>query len=313
MKNILVYSDRPESAAELVSAGQLISGATGGALRALSVNAPDLSAFLAARGIDVLEISAEGDPVADAAQMAAALKEAADQSGSGIILLSSGRRGKEIAGRLAQEIGAGCLTDVGRLDIVAGRITGVRYALGGATEVFQSVATERQVLALRPGVFSPAPEGAPGTVQSLEVRLPVPRVRLRGVNPKAGDGADIEKAEVLVIVGQGLAEQGDLALAERIARGLGGEVACTKPVATDRRWLPEDRIVGLSGKTCRPSLALLLGVSGQVQFTVGIRDAVTIAAVNRDDQAPVASLSDYFLPADLKTVLPELAGKFPDP
>ncbi len=313
MKNILVYSDRPSTAAELVSAGLLISAATGGTLRAVSVNDADLSAFLAARGIDVLEIRAEGDPLADAMQMAAALKDAAEQSGAGIILLSSGRRGKEIAGRLAQEIGAGCLTDVGRLDVAAGRITGVRYALGGATEVFQSVATERQVLALRPGVFPMAPEGTPGTVQSLDVQLPAPRIRLRGVNAKAGDGADIEKAEVLVIVGQGLADREDLILAERIARALGGEVACTKPVATDRRWLPEDRIVGLSGKACRPSLALLLGVSGQVQFTVGIRDAGTIASINRDDQAPVTSLSDYFLPADLKTVLPELAAKFSPP
>lgn len=310
MKNVLIYSDRPESAAELVSAGQLICAATGGVLRALSVNDANLSTYLASRGVDVLEIRAEGAPVSDPAQMAAALREAAEQGEAGVILLSSNRRGKEIAGRLSQEIQAGCLTDVGRLDVAGGRITGVRYALGGATEVFQTVTTERQVLAIRPGVFPAAPEGVPGALQPLDVRLPASRIRLRGVNPKAGGEVDIERAEILVVVGQGLADREDLALAEQIARGLGGEVACTKPVATDRRWLPEDRIVGLSGKTCRPSLALLLGVSGQVQFTVGIRDAETIAAINRDDQAPVASLSDFFLPADLKVVLPELAGKF---
>jgi electron transfer flavoprotein alpha subunit len=313
VKNILIYSDRPELAAELISAGRFVAAATGGALRALSVGDADLAAFLSSRGIDVLEMNPEGSPLPDPAQMAAALRGAAERTDAGVVLLSSNRRGKEIAGRLAQEMGAGGLTDIGRLEAAEGRITGVRYALGGATEVFQTVVTERQVLALRPGVFPAASEAGPGAVESLEVGLPEPRVRLRGTSAKAGDAVDIERAEVLVVVGQGLADREDLALAEKIAQALGGEVACTKPVATDRRWLPEDRIVGLSGKTCRPALALLLGVSGQVQFTVGIRDAVTIAAVNRDDQAPVASLSDYFLPADLKRVLPELAGKFPRP
>jgi len=309
VKNILIYSDRPELAAELVSAGRFVAAATGGALRALSVDDADLAAFLSSRGIDVLEMNPEGSPLPDPGQMAAALREAAERSGSGTVLLSSTRRGKEIAGRLAQETGAGCLTDVGRLDMRDGRVVGVRYALGGATEVFQAVTTDREVLAIRPGVFAPAPEATAGSVETVEAGLPEPRVRLRETRAKAGDAVDIERAEVLVVVGQGVEEPGHLALAERIARALGGELACTKPVATDRRWLPEDRIVGLSGKTCRPALALLLGVSGQVQFTVGIRDAGVIAAINRDDQAPVASLSDYFLPADLRAALPELAAK----
>lgn len=313
MKNILIYSDRPELAAELISAGRFAATVTGGTVRALSVNDADLAAYLAARGVDVLEIHPGGDVVSDPARMAAVLQEAAEQAGAGTILLSSNRRCKEISGRLAQEIQAGCLTDVGRLEARDGRVVGVRYALGGATEAFQAVAAKRQVLALRPGIFAPAAEAAPGTVQALEVRLPAPLIRLRETNVKAGDAVDIERAEVLVVIGQGVEDTGGLALAEQIARALGGEVACTKPVATDRRWLKEDRIVGLSGKTCRPSFALLLGVSGQVQFTVGIRDAETIAAINRDDQAPVASLSDYFLPADLKAALPELAGKFPRP
>lgn len=311
MKNVLIYSERPELAAELVSAGRFVAAAAGGSLRALSVGDVKLAGFLASRGADVLEIRSAEQPPADPAQAAQALRAAAEAVGAGVILLASNRRGKEIAGRLAQELGAGCLTDVGRLETAEGRITGVRNALGGATEVFQAVTTERQVLALRPGAFTAAPEAAPGALQSLDVRLPEPKTRLRETRAKAGDAVDIGRAEVLVVVGQGLADREDLALAERIARALGGEVACTKPVATDRRWLPEDRIVGLSGKTCRPALALLLGVSGQVQFSVGIRDAGTIAAINRDDQAPVASLSDYFFQADLKAVLPEMAGKFP--
>ncbi len=96
-------------------------------------------------------------------------------------------------------------------------------------------------------------------------------------------------------------------LVQKITQALGGEIACSKPVATDRKWFPEDRIVGLSGKICKPQLALILGVSGQVQFTVGIRDANTIVAVNNDENAYMLQMADYTMVADLKKVLPELS------
>jgi len=64
---------------------------------------------------------------------------------------------------------------------------------------------------------------------------------------------------------------------ERIAGGMKGEIARSKPVVSDKKWLAEDRIIGLSGKICKSELAVLLGVSGQVQFMVGIRDAGTKA------------------------------------
>lgn len=84
------------------------------------------------------------------------------------------------------------------------------------------------------------------------------------------------------------------------------EVACSKPLATDRKWLPEDRIIGLSGKKCKPQLAIILGVSGQVQFTVGIRDAHTIVAINNDENANILQMADYAMIADLTDVIQDL-------
>ena len=63
---------------------------------------------------------------------------------------------------------------------------------------------------------------------------------------------------------------------------------------------------GLSGKICKPELAIILGVSGQVQFNVGIRDAKTIVSINNDEKAYMNQMADYVLIADLKEVLPEL-------
>jgi electron transfer flavoprotein alpha subunit len=91
-----------------------------------------------------------------------------------------------------------------------------------------------------------------------------------------------------------------------IAQAIGGEVACSKPVATDKKWLSEERIIGISGKICKPTVAILLGISGQVQFSVGIRDAKTIISVNNDENALICDMSDYVLIADLQEAIPEL-------
>ncbi len=64
--------------------------------------------------------------------------------------------------------------------------------------------------------------------------------------------------------------------------------------------------MGLSGKICKPQLAIILGVSGQVQFTVGIRDAGTIISINNDEKALMNNMADYVMIADLKEVLPDL-------
>ena len=119
---------------------------------------------------------------------------------------------------------------------------------------------------------------------------------------------DIEGAEVPVCVGKGLNRQDDLEMVEELAEALGGLVACTKPLATDEKWLPEERVIGLSGKSGKPVLDICLGISGQVQFTVGIRDAKTIVAVNQDPNAFIWQMADYGIVGDLYEVVPRLTA-----
>lgn len=180
----------------------------------------------------------------------------------------------------------------------------VRNALGGATVATQIIQTQKQVIAIVPKSFALA-ENSLGSEQDLSVEI-TPTVKFIESKPKAGDSVDIEAVEVLVAIGQGLEDQADLKTVESIAKKLGGEVACSKPIATDKKWLSEERIIGLSGKKCKPELAILMGISGQVQFAVGIRDARTIVAINSDENATIMKMADYVLVADLKDVLPAL-------
>jgi len=117
---------------------------------------------------------------------------------------------------------------------------------------------------------------------------------------------DITEARILVCVGRGLENQQDMQMVQELAEVLGAEIACTRPIAEEMHWLPEETYIGISGKQVKPDLYIGLGVSGQIQHVSGIRDARVICAINRDENAPIFEVSDLGLVGDLYTILPEL-------
>ena len=305
MTAILIYSDQDNFALELVTAARSLGAAE---VKAVTINNEEQAQVLANAGAQVLKIDNEVVVSADVAAVAAAVAQAAEKAGTDTVLLTSNRRGKELAGRLAQIMGAGCLTDVSSIKIEDGQIKCQRNALGGATVAVQTITTDKKVIAVMPRTFEAA-TGAGGSMEAIQVNIPNATVKLLEVKAKSGDDVDIEAAEVIVAVGQGLNDAGQLPMIEQLAKKLGGEVACSKPVATDKKWLSEERIIGLSGKNCKPKLAVLLGISGQVQFTVGIRDAKTIVSVNTDENASINTMADYILVADLHQAVADMNGK----
>ncbi len=305
MAALLIYSENSSLVTELLTAAQFIAKDSDLAVKALCINNNDQAGELARKGAAVFHIKNENINAADTAAVAAALAQTAKKLDAATVILASNRRGKELAGRLAQKLSAGCLTDVNNLVMVEGKIQCSRNALSGAVIATQQIESARQVIALHPRSFEAALNGEGGSVQELEIEAGVSPLKLIDSRSNAGDTVDITAAEVLVIVGQGI-EENDLEMVNNIAKNLGGQIACSKPVATDRKLLAEDRVVGLSGKICQPQLAIILGVSGQVQFTVGIRDANTIVAINNDENAAILQMADYAMVADLKEILPEL-------
>ncbi|HOQ10049.1 MAG TPA: electron transfer flavoprotein subunit alpha/FixB family protein [Syntrophomonadaceae bacterium] len=305
MAKILIYSAKDTLALELLSAARLIAGETGAEIVALTINDDDQGRILANVGAHVYRVNAPDLVMADVAAVADVIAQGVQQLGAGVVLLSSDRRGKELAGSVAQFIEAGCITDISAIQVNNGRIECQRNALGGATVATQYIEGDKQVLAIAPKAF-PAASGEGGSISELQITVKPSGIKVRETKTKDSDSVNIEEAAVIVAAGQGLRSKEDLAMVEALARSLGGVIACSKPVATDKKWLPEDRVIGLSGKQCKPDLALLFGISGQVQFTVGIRDAKTIVAVNTDENATINQMADYILTADMHEVIPEL-------
>lgn len=303
MAGILIYSDKDNLALELLTAANQIAAKLAVEAAAVSINNDEQAEKLAAAGADTFKINNAELKLADAGSIASAIQELAEKLAITIVLLASDRRGKELAGRLAQNLDAGCITDVTGINIENNTIECQRNALGGATVATQYISTECKVIAVMPRTFERAAAAGNGKISEFLTTARDFGVKLLEQKAKASDNIDIEAASILLAVGEGLNSRESLDPVEALARKLGGEIACSKPVATDKKWLLEDRIIGLSGKKCKPELAILLGISGQVQFTVGIRDAKTIVAVNSDENAPINQMADYILTADLHEVV----------
>ena len=310
MAEILVFSEKDDLAFELLSKGQEFGAALNMGLAAAllgegaSARADEYFAYGADR-VYVAEHPALSDFHAET--FAEALHQIAQQNEAQVLLLASTKRGKELAPRLAQKLGAGCVTDATAVEVQDGNLLISRYALGGNTVASELIKTPRQVIAVMPKTFElEAKEARQGEVVPLDLDLKEPRTRIVERREKAGEAVNLEEAEVLVCIGRGLEKKEDLGIVEELARALGAEIGCTKTLCTDYQWLAEDRLVGLSGKKTSPRLVISIGISGQIQYTVGIRGARIAVAINKDSNAPIFTLSDYGIVGDLYQVVPKL-------
>ena len=127
------------------------------------------------------------------------------------------------------------------------------------------------------------------------------------IEPPAGD-VDIAKENVVVSVGRGIQNQDNIALADRLAKALGGVVAGSRPVI-DQAWLPTSRLVGKSGKQVKPKLYLAVGISGAPEHLEGVPEADTMIAINTDANAPIFDVAHFGTTCDALKLMPMLAEK----
>lgn len=114
---------------------------------------------------------------------------------------------------------------------------------------------------------------------------------------------DLTKSQIIVAVGRGIKSQENIALAQQLADVLGADLAASRPIC-DSEWLPIDRQIGSSGQTVAPKVYIALGISGAIQHIVGMKNAGTIIAVNKDSEAPIFDIADYGIVGDLFDAVP---------
>ena len=147
--------------------------------------------------------------------------------------------------------------------------------------------------------------GNAGPVTPVAVEIDASTIRQTPEAPfkEAKQAVDLGQADRIVAVGRGIKSQENIAIAERLAKAMGAEIAASRPIC-DSGWLPMDRQIGSSGQTVAPKLYMALGISGAIQHLVGMKGARTIVAINKDADAPIFEVADYGIVGDLFEIVP---------
>jgi electron transfer flavoprotein alpha subunit len=149
--------------------------------------------------------------------------------------------------------------------------------------------------------------GGTAPVKSATVELKPEQIRTKPLElfREAKQAVDLTQAPILVSVGRGIKAPENIPMAEKLAKLMGGEISASRPIC-DEGWLPMDRQIGSSGQTVVPKLYLALGISGAIQHVVGMKGSRTIAAINKDANAPIFEVADYGIVGDLFEIVPAM-------
>ncbi len=259
-------------------------------------------------GLSFAEANADhlyiSEPNYDYASITAAMEKISDDVGPDLVVFSSTKLGKEVSARFAQRKNLPCITECLNLEVEGSSITVSRYSLGGKT-IAKLRTSLPGVIAVVADAIEPSEQSFQMNIQDFEIPVSN-QIRTVSREEKKREAVGLREADVIICIGRGLRKKEDIELVKELAEKLNAEIGCTRPLSHDYKWLPEERMIGLSGEKVSPKLLISIGVSGQIQHAVGIMNSKTVIAINTDENAPMREHSDYYVVGDLYEIIPEL-------
>jgi len=220
------------------------------------------------------------------------------------ILTGSTAWGREVASRVAAELGAGLTGDAVDLERQGDRLVAWKPAFGGQLVAAIHCASEIQMATVRAGVLPTLAPRAPRGITFAAYPLNQ-RGRIRVLARTRDDDLDLlAEAHTVIGVGMGVPPDAYEEL-EPLRRLLDAELGATRKV-TDKGWLPRSRQIGITGRSIAPRLFVSIGASGKFNHAVGVRAAATVLAINANADAPIFDAADAGIVGDWREVLPLL-------
>ena len=308
MAGLLVYIHHDDGELSPQSLGVLAKAASLGG---------DVTAFLAGSGVDDSWAGSLGGHgaakvlVADDGALAGglsqpivdAIESAAREADA--VLFGAGVVSADVAAGLAARIGSGIACETTEIALADGGVVATRPALGDTVMVESGFRGTGIVLA-RANAF-PVNESPSGTAPvervAVEVKPWSQAAKPAGREEAEAAGVDITEADILVAVGRGMGGPENVPRVDYRPRGR--DLAATRAVV-DAGWVPYSMQVGQTGKTVSPKLYIACGVSGAIQHKVGMANAGTIVAINKDSNAPIHEFADVSVIGDALTIIPKL-------
>ena len=222
------------------------------------------------------------------------------------ILFPATASGKNIAPRVAAALDVGQISDITKVDS-PDTFERPIYA-GNAIATVQSMDSVKVITVRTTGFDAAAATGGSATVEVLAGVADSGKTTFLGSEIAKNDRPELTAAKIIVSGGRALGSAEKFndvmtPLADKLGAALGASRA-----AVDAGYAPNDWQVGQTGKIVAPQLYIAAGISGAIQHLAGMKDSKVIVAINKDPEAPIFSVADYGLEADLFTAVPELTA-----
>ncbi|MBQ0921076.1 FAD-binding protein [Hydrogenophaga aromaticivorans] len=220
------------------------------------------------------------------------------------ILFPATASGKNIAPRVAAQLDVGQISDITQV-ITADTFERPIYA-GNAIATVQSTDATKVITVRTTGFDPAAATGGSAAVETQAAQADSGKSTFLGSEIAKSDRPELTAAKIIVSGGRALGSAEKFnevmtPLADKLGAALGASRA-----AVDAGYAPNDWQVGQTGKIVAPQLYVASGISGAIQHLAGMKDSKVIVAINKDPEAPIFSVADYGLEADLFTAVPEL-------
>ena len=222
------------------------------------------------------------------------------------ILFPATASGKNVAPRVAAKLDVGQISDITKVES-ADTFERPIYA-GNAMATVLSLDNVKVLTVRTTGFDAAAATGGSAAVESVAAVAASDKSSYLGSEIAKNDRPELTAAKIVVSGGRALGSAEKFTevmtpLADKLGAALGASRA-----AVDAGYAPNDWQVGQTGKIVAPQLYVAAGISGAIQHLAGMKDSKVIVAINKDPEAPIFSVADYGLEADLFTAVPELVA-----
>ena len=218
------------------------------------------------------------------------------------IVCSANTFGKNLMPRIAAHLDTSQVSDIIK---VISSDTFLRPIYAG--NAFATVKTNdaKKCITIRPTSFEPCESsGGTATIEKGEVSEEFSNTKFIKREEIKSDRPELGTARIVVSGGRGMQSGDNFKLITEVADKLGAAIGASR-AAVDAGYISNDHQVGQTGKVVVPDLYIAIGISGAIQHLAGMKESKVIVAINKDGEAPIFSVADYGLEADLFEALPQ--------